>query len=323
MGFGIVDIGVYLPDQIEEPEVILEKMGLGKGELQLLRKYHQLKGVPITDPNRFLDDSMIQAIRHLEDRHPLPAIDLVLYAHSAHVQAPGDYLPLQRALRQFALEHVPFYSISHMNCASSIAALQWLERISLTQPEIGHVLLVCADQFNFLPSEWRYIRKSTILGDSAVAVLLSRDEGKHVIQATHMLRDTRFHNGYYAEAEEMASFNKLYVDHIIQGMEELLSAEGLTLRDVDHIFPHNVNFTTWKEFSKRTGIEQERIYLDNIPRIGHTFSTDAFINLSSGLESNWVCHEGRSVLVSIGLGSFFGFALIEHGRADNEHGGGV
>ncbi|WJH31565.1 hypothetical protein N6H13_14125 [Paenibacillus sp. CC-CFT742] len=31
MGFGIVDIGVYLPDQIEEPEVILEKMGLGKG----------------------------------------------------------------------------------------------------------------------------------------------------------------------------------------------------------------------------------------------------------------------------------------------------
>ena len=58
-------------------------------------------------------------------------------------------MPLQRALRQFDLEHVPFYSISHMNCASSIAALQWLERISLTQPEIGHVLLVCADQFNF------------------------------------------------------------------------------------------------------------------------------------------------------------------------------
>lgn len=48
MALGIVDIGVYLPDQIEEPEVVLESLGLGKGELQLLRKYHRLNGVPVT-----------------------------------------------------------------------------------------------------------------------------------------------------------------------------------------------------------------------------------------------------------------------------------
>ncbi|KLU58310.1 MULTISPECIES: ketoacyl-ACP synthase III family protein [Paenibacillus] len=313
MGLGIVDIGVYLPDQIEEPEVILESLGLGKGELQLLRKYHRLNGVPVTPPGQHLDNSIVRAIGQLVDRQPLPAIDLVLYAHSAHVQAPGDYRPLQRALSEYGLEHIPFYSISQMNCASSIAALQWLERISRTQPDIRNVLLVCADQFNFMPPDWRYIRKSTILGDSAVAMLLSRNYGQHILQAAHVLRDTRFHTGYYAEVEEMTSFNKLYVDHIIRGMEELLSAEGLTLHDVDHIFPHNVNWTTWKEFSKRTGVDQKQIYLDNIPRIGHTFSTDAFINLSSGLENEWVHKGERSVLVSIGLGSFFGFALIEHG----------
>lgn len=314
MAFGIEDIGVYLPEQIQQPEEVLAALELGTGELQFLRKCHHLEGVPVTDSGQMLDDTIAQAVERLQTRQSLAGIDLVLYVHSFQVQTPGDYRLVQRVLRRFGMEQVPFYGISQMNCASSIAALQWLERLSQTQPHIQNVLLVCADQFNFLPSEWRYLRKSAILGDSAVAVLLSRDSRQHVIQATHIFRDTRFHTGYHATADEITAFNRLYVDHIIQGMEELLSKEGLTLEDVDHIFPHNVNWTTWREFSRRTGFEQERIYLDNIQRIGHTFSTDPFINLSSGLEQNWVCRKGRSVMVSIGLGSFFGFALVGHGE---------
>lgn len=314
MAFGIVDIGVYLPEQIQQPEEVLAALELGTGELQFLRKCHHLEGVPVTDPSQMLDDTIALAVERLQTRQPLNGIDLVLYVHSFQVQTPGDYRLIQRVLQRFGMEQVPFYGISQMNCASSIAALQWLERLSQTQPHIQNVLLVCADQFNFLPSEWRYLRKSAILGDSAVAVLLSRDSHRHVVQATHIFRDTRFHTGYHATADEITAFNRLYVDHIIQGMEELLSKEGLTLQDVDHIFPHNVNWTTWREFSRRTGFEQERIYLDNIQRIGHTFSTDPFINLSSGLEQDWVCTKGRSVMVSIGLGSFFGFALLGHGE---------
>lgn len=282
MAFGIVDIGVYLPEQIQQPEEVLAALELGTGELQFLRKCHHLEGIPVTDPGQMLDDTIAQAVERLQTRQSLAGIDLVLYVHSFQVQTPGDYRLVQRVLRRFGMEQVPFYGISQMNCASSIAALQWLERLSQTQPHIQKVLLVCADQFNFLPSEWRYLRKSAILGDSAVAVLLSRDSRQHVVQATHIFRDTRFHTGYHATADEITAFNRLYVDYIIQGMEELLSKEGLTLQDVDHIFPHNVNWTTWREFSRRTGFEQERIYLDNIQRIGHTFSTDPFINLSPG-----------------------------------------
>lgn len=292
MAFGIVDIGVYLPEQIQQPEEVLAALELGTGELQFLRKCHHLEGIPVTDPGQMLDDTIAQAVERLQTRQSLAGIDLVLYVHSFQVQTPGDYRLVQRVLRRFGMEQVPFYGISQMNCASSIAALQWLERLSQTQPHIQKVLLVCADQFNFLPSEWRYLRKSAILGDSAVAVLLSRDSRQHVVQATHIFRDTRFHTGYHATADEITAFNRLYVDYIIQGMEELLSKEGLTLQDVDHIFPHNVNWTTWREFSRRTGFEQERIYLDNIQRIGHTFSTDPFINLSSGLEQDWVCTKG-------------------------------
>ncbi len=318
LGFGIVDIGVYLPEQIQQPEEVLAAMELGKGELQFLHKYHRLEGVPVTESDQMLDDTIAQAVERLQSRHSLSEIDLVLYVHSFQVQTPSDYRLGQRILCRFGLEDVPFYGISQMNCASSIAALQWLERISRTQPHIRNVLLICADQFNFLPPEWRYLRKSAILGDSAVAVLLSRESRQHVVQAAHVLRDTRFHTGYHATADEISAFNRLYVDHIIQGMEELLSMQGLSFEDVNHIFPHNVNWTTWKEFSRRTGVGLDRIYLDNIQRIGHTFSNDPFINLSSGLEQDWVCMKGRSIMVSIGLGSFFGFALVEHGGCEEE-----
>ncbi|MBU5355985.1 3-oxoacyl-[acyl-carrier-protein] synthase III C-terminal domain-containing protein [Paenibacillus silvae] len=316
MAFGIVDIGVYLPEQIQQPEEVLSALELGTGELQFLRKYHHLEGVPVTDSEQMLDDTIIYAVEQLQKGYPFSEIDLVLYVHSFQVQTPGDYRLMQRILSRLQLEHVPFYGLSQMNCATSIAALQWLDRLSQTQPHIRNVLLICADQFNFLPPEWRYLRKSAILGDSAVAVLLSRESCQHVVQTAHILRDNRFHAGYHAAPEEISAFNQIYIDHIIQGMQELLASQGLGFEDINHILPHNVNWTTWKEFSRRTGVGLERIYLDNISRIGHTFSTDPFINLSSGLKEGWVCPKGRSVMVSIGLGSFFGFALVEHGGCE-------
>ncbi|GAK40307.1 hypothetical protein TCA2_2797 [Paenibacillus sp. TCA20] len=312
MGLGIKDISVSIPERIESPADLLDGLGYSKGELQLLSKYHKLKGSPVWDTDQTLDDALIQCIQKLKEKQSLDEVDVVLYAHSAHVQVPGDYGLLHKVLRPFSMELLPCYGISQLNCASSMAALDVANRMIERDPEIRQILLLCADQFNFLPNSWRYIRKSTMLGDSAVALLLENGETRNVIQSVYLFNDTRFHTGYYATEEEMAGFNQTYVSHIISGLDKLLSSCRMELSDLDYILPHNVNWTTWKEFLHRTGFAQERVYLDMIPSIGHTFSSDAFINLSEAMAKGWMEKGSHYVMTSIGLGSFFGFVLMRH-----------
>ncbi|MCM3129323.1 3-oxoacyl-[acyl-carrier-protein] synthase III C-terminal domain-containing protein [Paenibacillus provencensis] len=312
MGLGIKDISVSIPERIESPAALLEGLGYSKGELQLLSKYHKLKGTPVWDNDQMLDEALIQCIQSLKEKQSLDEVDVVLYAHSAHVQVPGDYGLLHKVLSPFSMELIPCYGISQLNCASSIAALNLAKQMIERDPELRQILLLCADQFNFLPNSWRYIRKSTMLGDSAVALLLENGGESHVIQSVYLFNDTRFHTGYYATEKEMGMFNQTYVSHIISGIEKVLSSSGMELSDLDYILPHNVNWTTWKEFLHRTGFAQEQIYLDMIPSIGHTFSNDAFINLSEAMAKGWMRKGSHYLMTSIGLGSFFGFVLMRH-----------
>ncbi|WP_160036768.1 3-oxoacyl-[acyl-carrier-protein] synthase III C-terminal domain-containing protein [Paenibacillus sp. An7] len=312
MGLAIKDIIVCLPERIESPSSLLEDQGYSKGEMHLLSKYHRLKGIPIREERQTLDQSLIECVQILKKKQSLDQVDVVLYAHSSHVQVPGDYGLMYNVLSHFGMEHLPSYGISQLNCASSIAAMDLAKRMTECQPEIRQILLLCADQFNFLPNSWRYIRKSTVLGDSAVALLLENGGERNVIQSVNIINDTRFHAGYYATEEEMGKFNQNYVSNIISGMEATARACGMELADLDYILPHNVNWTTWKEFLHRTGFDKERIYLDMISRIGHTFSNDAMINLSEAMTRGWLEKGSKFMLTSIGLGSFFGFALLKH-----------
>ena len=86
-------------NRFQQPEEVLAALELGKGELQFLRKYHRLEGVPVTEPGQTLDDTIVQAVERLQTRPALSGIDLVLYVHSFQVQTPGDYRLVQRVLR--------------------------------------------------------------------------------------------------------------------------------------------------------------------------------------------------------------------------------
>ncbi len=50
-------------------------------------------------------------------------------------------------------------------------------------------------------------------------------------------------------------------------------------RHLDLVLPHNVNRYSWSTTARLLGLPLDRIYLENVPKTGHCFCADPFINL--------------------------------------------
>src|SRR6202035_3925854 len=124
-------------------------------------------------------------------------------------------------------------------------------------------------------------------------------------------QETRFHRGIRMSAAEANAFNGVYLGLLGATIDACLSCAGLRLDDVDHILPHNVNELTWVRFARERGYPKDRIFLDLIPSIGHTMTTDAFLNLETAARWGRIGPGDRCLLVGVGLGGYFAAAALE------------
>lgn len=76
------------------------------------------------------------------------------------------------------------------------------------------------------------------------------------------------------------------------------------------IVPHNVNNSSWRGVIRELGFGVERIYLDNVPRYGHCFGSDPFINLASMRDEGRLRDDGVYLLAAVGLGATYAAMVI-------------
>ncbi|MBO1915141.1 hypothetical protein J4G37_61235, partial [Microvirga sp. 3-52] len=75
-------------------------------------------------------------------------IELVLYTHTIIPQVPYNYELIYRVLKQFELEKVTYYGISHFNCASFFTGLEMANDFLQKSPDDCEVLIISGDQTN-------------------------------------------------------------------------------------------------------------------------------------------------------------------------------
>jgi len=61
-----------------------------------------------------------------------------------------------------------------------------------------------------------------------------------------------------------------------------------------------------------------RVYLDNIPRTGHCFCSDPFLNLVSLRDEGRLVPGARYLLTAVGLGATYAAMVIEHITGDED-----
>lgn len=97
-----------------------------------------------------------------------------------------------------------------------------LANLYFTKKEnVNNVLIILGDQSN-MTNRLRYIEGSTLIGDSAVAILLQKNFETNKLLSIGLYKDTRFNQGFFENPQKTALFNEEYVSIIIKAVHETL-----------------------------------------------------------------------------------------------------
>src|SRR3989344_5409600 len=171
-----------------------------------------------------------------------------------------------------------------------------------------YILLLTVD-FAFTPI-LQSIPGSTVLGDSASLVLLSKMKSDHKIIDIIYDVDERFSMGVNESKENNLLFQSIYIQKLSSIIKKIIIKNSLNLFQIKIIFPHNVNTLSWKQVAKFLSISVDKIFLENVPRYAHCFGSDPWINLQTGLMKGLVKPGDYYLLVTVGLGATFSVVLM-------------
>jgi 3-oxoacyl-[acyl-carrier-protein] synthase-3 len=112
----------------------------------------------------------------------------------------------------------------------------------------------------------------------------------------------------------------LYVETLDAVLREALDRAGFSANEVTLVLPHNVNRLSWRQVADSMGIPLERIFLDNVAKLGHCFGADPFINLSDARSAGKVRPGDIVLLATAGLGATFAAMVVRVGEGQARKG---
>ncbi len=170
--------------------------------------------------------------------------------------------------------------------------------------------------------DWTDRNSCVLFGDGAGAVVLEAQEGDHGILSTHLHADGNFLKLLYQPgfgsrnpASEEGVRNreqflkmegnevfKVAVRSLTEVAEEALSANGLTVADLDLFIPHQANRRILEATAKRLGLRDEQVYI-NVDRFGNTSAASIPIAMDEANRAGRI-KEGDYVLLDAFGGGF-------------------
>jgi 3-oxoacyl-[acyl-carrier-protein] synthase-3 len=148
----------------------------------------------------------------------------------------------------------------------------------------------------------------SVISDGACALLVSRNAARNRVVAHRQVTKGYYWNSAVMRNEIIAA----YFPTARNLISHTLAQAGLTPQEVGAIIPHNVSLRSWEILLGLLGIEPERLFADNISRIGHVIAADNWINLKDAGESGRL-YTGQNVLLfNFGYGANWSCTVLEH-----------
>lgn len=210
------------------------------------------------------------------------------------------------------LRNASAFSMSHINCVAGLYALQIAQSLLAGTGSEDKVLVITGDRV--LAHEGRLIPDITIQGDAAAACLVGRDPGGDRVLGRAINVVGRFYQCLDCPEALQTEYRQIYPDRLSEAISEAIDDAGCQPTDISMVLPHNVNRLSWKRIANSVGIPEGRVYLDNVPKFGHCYSSDPFINFAVARDSGQVKSGDIVLLTTAGLGATFGATVVEIGE---------
>ena len=230
-----------------------------------------------------------------------PGADAVLRLASVAecFQYPAPYLQAELELTRASVA-----GVDQQGCASLMSALRMGRAMLSAEPELGTVLCVSADVFPAgQPRDLVY----NVISDGACAVLLRRGAPNRILACAQVTKGS-YWDAAAIEHEVIAAYFPT-AKNLIMGT--LASAE-LTLDDIALVIPHNVSLRSWDILRGLLELPADRVFTDNIARVGHTIASDNILNLRDAIDCGRVARGDKLLLFTFGFGLNWSCIVVEH-----------
>jgi 3-oxoacyl-[acyl-carrier-protein] synthase-3 len=263
----------------------------------------------------------LQAASSLMDEYNVApsSVDVVLYcgtssvaferggnAQSASVRLASTQrflYPATRLQYDLGLECASTIALDQMACTSLFAAVR-LARTLCAAGDAQRVLCVSAE---FFPACAGREAIFNCTSDAACAVLVDAHGDRNRIRSSAQVT-----KGYYWDSDAMR--NEIVASYFPTArhvIAQALERADWDAADVSLVIPHNVSTRSWEILLGLIGIPRERLWDENIARVGHTLAGDNFINLRDALTEGRLTTGDRVLLFSYGYGAHWTALTLE------------
>lgn len=205
---------------------------------------------------------------------------------------------------ELGLEQGAAFSLSQQGCGGLLSAVDLGSRL-LRTGQAGAVLILAGDA---LPAGGCREITYNLIGDATAALLLERDAVKNRIVAFHQQTHSAYWDTPAREQELLAAYFPIAVRVIRATLEQA----DVDLAAVRWFVPHNVSRRSWQILASLLRLPEEKVWLSNVARVGHTVSCDHVINLVD-MEGQGVLAAGDLlVLFTFGFGANWSCLVVEH-----------
>jgi 3-oxoacyl-[acyl-carrier-protein] synthase-3 len=220
-------------------------------------------------------------------------------------------VPAERLRDALGLADADAFAVTHLNCVSGLEALDIAGELLRGDGDPDARALLVAGE-NPAATVVRVIPRVGLLGHASVACLVGLDGrgGRVLSHAAHTAG--RFAESWLLGAELRAAFDDTYHTGVLEVIHEALAGADLRIDDISMVIPHNINVSSWLRLCGKLGLSRDRVFLDNIPRYGHTYSSDVFLNLDTMGERGLLEAGGRYLMVAVGLGATYSAMVLEY-----------
>ena len=226
------------------------------------------------------------------------------FAWTGENPLPFFKFPASQLQHELGLPGVPVLGVTQLACCAFQGSVRLASGMLHAEPDLDNILCVSADRF---PESANREIVYNVMSDGACAAVVSRNVARHRLLATAQIS-----RGVYWDGE--ASHDRLIAATfplVREVFYEALERANVDVGELALVIPHNINTRCWDILGHVLGVPADKIYTENIARVGHAVASDNTINYIDAWNAGRLAAGDRVALLVTGFGAHWNCMIVE------------
>lgn len=309
----VVPIGEYVEqldeDYVKEYGKIFFGSELKKQELAMVLSQVS-KITEVRKENRENEPDMFSKLidKYIESKNVnVEEIDYIIYTRGNSVigEATDPYFAREKNVpymiqKKYNMKNATVFCIEQ-ECSAALMAVN-LAKSLVESSQAKRVLIMSSCFMQYEPL--RLMGLFTVSDGVGILEVSKDEEGLEIVDFESLS------DGEVARVQDFTIKADKVVSNGSVAMSKVLERNGIAENEVI-IIPQNTPSSSWNMYCKKMNLSLEKIYLDNVARLGHLGDVDMAINITDALNNGFVKKDDYMIAFAVGTGTTWNALLLK------------